>query len=412
MNRIPYQVLRTLLITTVLNVSGAPIWAAESDRELLVMTSYPDAMVSRFEAAFESMYPQFDMTVLWRQSADAMSWLELQNHGGVDVYWAPSAGNFERLADAGEFAVLANSDLPFLLGKTTLRHPKGLYAASELAGYGIALNPQRLTELDLPAPETWRELSLPAWRGQLVLPAPTVGFAPVMIDIILQTYGWDAGWNLWRALAANADFSTRGGSFVTDGVGSGRYAAGVTIDFFATTAMAAGEAIDFVYPAFNGFNPAHIAVMADTGARSAANAFVDFVLSDAGQALMMHPDIRKLPVRPHVYDSQPTYPNPFLMTEQSDFSYDNKLGAQRLDLVAVLFEEMIMAHHALLRTAADASLWLQANPASVISESEAMSLAPLFERTSRQDSLRDAQRQQLRSQWRSSAGEVYRALIK
>ncbi|MCB5183750.1 hypothetical protein LG201_00840 [Methylobacillus gramineus] len=73
--------------------------------KVVVMTSYPQEVVSQFEAAFEKQYPQYKLEVLWRQSRDAMAYFKSAHHP-VDVYWTPAQRNFVQLEQMHAFQPL------------------------------------------------------------------------------------------------------------------------------------------------------------------------------------------------------------------------------------------------------------------------------------------------------------------
>lgn len=332
--------------STLLNAAPA------TPTTVVVMTSYPEEMMTRVEDGFTQAYPQYRLQILWRQGFDALPYLLQADQGGVDVYWAPSPGNFARLAKAGSWQPLGISldGLPAQIGGLALRDPRALYQATELAGYGFALNAATLTELQVPTPRDWPDLLDPRLRGRVALPDPgRVGFAPVLLDIVLRAYGWERGWALWSELAGQARLVTRGGTLVSDEVSSGRAAVGLSIDFFVASAKANGEPVSFVYPAHGGLNPAHIAITAHSQAPEGARAFAQFVLSTQGQALLADADIRKLPVRPSVYAQLPAdYHNPFVAAQQGAYAYGNGSARERLALVSSLFTQWLgMPHDAL-----------------------------------------------------------------
>lgn len=395
--------------------------ATEAPSPVVVMTSYPDSMVSRFEAAFEQAFPQYQIQVIWRQSADALDWLRQPGQGGVDVYWAPSPRNFVVLADENAWQPLgaAAQHIPSYVGQTQLHDAQNMYVAAELAGYGFVINHQVLQSEGLSPPTEWTDLADPGWADLLVIPDPRVGFAPVMIDIVLQAYGWEQGWDLWRRVSANARFADRGASFISDEILSGRAGAGVSIDFFAASAIAGGAGLDFVYPGRSGLNPAHIAITRDAENLEAARAFVSLVLSQAGQQLLAHPDIRKLPVLPAAYQGlAPGYHNPFAAAEQGNYRYDSAAGQPRLALVSALFEETIVANHDRLRDVLTRMHMLRSRDVDVSSteqmlngllpldETEAAALVWVFDRTAEPDAQREREQQQLRQRWRDHAATV------
>jgi ABC-type Fe3+ transport system substrate-binding protein len=326
---------------------------ARADDALVVMTSYPEAVVNQFEAAFAKRHPEYPITIRWRMPDDALATLQSPDHGGIDVYWSPATRNFAALAVAGALQrlTLDRQVLPRSIGTFPIADAQDRYTASEIAGYGLFVNADYLTRHRLPEPHDWQDLAAPAFAGHVAFPVPArIGYAPMLVEGWLQVYGWEAGWTLVSELAAGARLVDRRGNFITDEVSSGRAGVGLTMDFFAASALAGGAPGRFVYPAPVFYNPAHIGILAGAPHPEAARAFVDFVLSDEGQRLLFHPDIRKLPVRPAVYADAPAgYHNPFTVPAAA---YDLALGDARRDVDAALFEVAITHRKAQL-----AALW-------------------------------------------------------
>ena len=96
----------------------------------------------------------------------------------------------------------------------------------------------------------------------------------------------DLGWRFFEAMKAGEAQAVRGNGAVLKAVASGEKAYGVLVDFMAFTARAKGSPIGFVFPKEG--VPAvtePVAILKSTANPAAAKAFVDFVLSDAGQKL-------------------------------------------------------------------------------------------------------------------------------
>lgn len=322
-------------------------------QKVVVLTSYPQEVITPFEAAFERSNPQYRLEILWRQSRDAMAFLH-RPHDAIDVYWTPAQQNFATLKKEGAFRRLDIDleGLPDKIGGFRISDADGYYVASETAGYGMAYHPGELQRLGLPEPSDWKSLTAPEYGGHVVFPIPSkVGFAPMLVDTLLQGYGWDEGWSVLEGLAANAKLADAGATFISDDVGSGRVAVGATMDFFAVSAIANGKPLRFAYPQKVGYSPAHLAIFRDAENPDGARAFARFVLSDQGQKLLFHPDIRKLPVRPAVYADKPAgYFDPFAAAQRASYSYDLDAGLARQELVAALFDALITRPHEALQT--------------------------------------------------------------
>lgn len=328
--------------------AGRPAWSAP--RPVVVMTSFQDELVSRFESAFEKAHPEYRLQVIWRMPHDAAPYLRQPAQGGVDVYWAASPRTFVSLAQDGTWRKLLvdRAGLPEQVGNTPLADDQGFYAATEMAGFGFAVSPAALTARKLAAPKDWIDLADPQWAGQIALPIPArVGFAPPIVEIVLQAYGWERGWALWSQIAANAVLVDHGATFVTDEVASGRCALGVSIDFFVNSAIANGAALQFVYPGHTGVNPAHAAITTSSPNPAGARAFVEFLLSQSGQTILAHPDIRRLPARPSAYEGLPGgYFNPFAAAAAGGMQFDGEAARPRLGLSSAVFQQMLVQPHA------------------------------------------------------------------
>ncbi|MDD5365625.1 MAG: extracellular solute-binding protein [Gallionellaceae bacterium] len=341
---------RRLLAGLAAVLVAPPLLAAEARRTVRVLTAYPDAVVSRFEAAFEAAHPEYRLQVVWRMPHDAQPYLEQPGQNGVDVFWSASPRVFSALARSSRLQKLNldTTGLPDRIGNAPLADPDGYTRCTEMAGYGFVVNPGALAGLGLPAPADWSDLADARYAGRIALPIPArVGFAPPMVEIVLQALGWQAGWALWSEIAGNSVLLDRNSTFVTDEVASGRLPVGLSIDFFVASAIANGAPVRFDYPRHGGINPAQVALPAEAPNPDGGRAFAQFVLSEAGQRMLAHPDIRKLPVRPSVYADLPAaYYNPFVAASLGAFDYDGETARTRLALSAALFEQVFVADHA------------------------------------------------------------------
>jgi ABC-type Fe3+ transport system substrate-binding protein len=327
----------------------APKSHAEKGR-VVVLTSYAEELSGRFQRAFEARHPGARVEILWRQSADALAYLRRGGIREIDVYWTPSPRNFALLKAEGHLAKLAVDPeaLPPTLAGFPISDPDGHYVAFELAGYGIAYNPEAVRKLGLSPPQDWRDLAHPAYRGQVQLPIPgRVGFAPVLIEAVLQGDGWREGWAVLAGIAANAEFGGGDRAPEADDIVSGRKAARMTIDFFAAPAARRkdpGPGLPaFVYPPRTAYNPAQVAISAAAPHPEAARLFVDFLLSREGQELLLDPDVRRLPVRKEIYAAHPEISaRPFA---PDNLAYSDALSRARQGLVAALFEVALVEPH-------------------------------------------------------------------
>lgn len=316
-----------------------------SAKPLNVMTSYPQPVVAVIQEAFEQAHPDTQLNILWRRPADAHRIL-LQPDADVDVLWLPSVRTFMALKAADRFQPITwdQQALPVYLDQSAISDPEGHYVAVELAGYVLFFEPEALAKAGLNAPQRWQDLITPAWANQLLLPIPAqVGFAPLLIDQLLQAEGWQAGWNQWQQIAANSQLVGGEGPFITEKVLRGQALVGLTMDFFATTTINNEARGAFIYPQQTAFNPAHAAILKTSQNTEQAQQFISYLLSEAGQSLLLHPDLGKLPVRPSVYAQAPDLQNPFSGAIKNN--YDPTIGLSRRGFNAAVFDAAITDNH-------------------------------------------------------------------
>ncbi|MDR0587840.1 MAG: extracellular solute-binding protein, partial [Burkholderiales bacterium] len=201
----------SLLMGLMMGVMGMTGFAAAAlaadpqDYKVVVLTSYQEDVTTRFQKAFEDAHPGTRVEILWRHSADALSYLRRGGIIDIDVYWTPAPRNFITLKKEGKLAKLPKALTEFL--PPSLVDADNYFAAFELAGYGIAYHPEALRSLNVAPPKDWSDLVNPLLRGRVQMPIPgRVGFAPVMIEAVLQSKGWEKGWADLAAIAANARF--------------------------------------------------------------------------------------------------------------------------------------------------------------------------------------------------------------
>lgn len=340
------RLLAAAALATASGFASSPAFAQDTPQgKLVVMTSYSDAMTALYKSAFERSHPGVQIEIFRERSNDAMRTLRQPDQGKVDVYWAAAQRNFVALAKNGAFRHLdiPLAGLPIGIDGFPISDPAFYYAAFELAGYGFAVNPERLKEKGLPEPRDWTDLTDPAWQDEIILPRPSkIGFAPMMIEIVLQSYGWERGWCILHAIGANAQLLGEHGSNIADDIGKGRASVGLSLDFLIRAASAKGAPIRFIYPGIGGYSPGQVAIMRQAPHAKDAEAFVSFVLSPEGQKLLFDPAIRRLPVRPSVYADKPEgYFDPFMAKPAMPFVFNATHALARQNLDKLLFDALI-----------------------------------------------------------------------
>jgi phosphoglycerate transport regulatory protein PgtC len=230
------------------------------------------------------------------------------------------------------------------VGAYPVNDPDGFYVGFAASGYGVMYNTRYLRANSLPVPKEWDDLKKPIYFGHVGISAPSrSGTTHLTVETILQGEGWDKGWASLSEIGGNlAQVSDR--SFgVPDAVNSGQYGLGIVIDFFGLSAKASGFPVEFVYPSVTAIVPANVGIIANAKNQKAAEAFVEFLLSEEGQQILLDPKIQRLPVRLATYDKAPAgYPNPFRDSRLgAALNFNVDVSEARYELVNSLYDRLI-----------------------------------------------------------------------
>lgn len=316
-----------------------------ADSRLVIVTSFPKDLTAPYAQAFEKKYPGTKVEVQNRNTAAAVTFIRETKSNPPDLMWASAP-------DA--FAVLKNDNLlqkyqpkakgiAQKVGAYPVNDPDGFYVGFAASGYGIMYNTRYLKANKLVAPKEWGDLKKAAYYRHVGISAPSrSGTTHLTVETILQGEGWDKGWATLLEIGGNlAEVSDR--SFgVPDAVNSGQYGVGIVIDFFGLSARASGFPVEFVYPSVTAIVPANIGIIANAKNQKTAEAFIEFLLSEEGQQILLDPKIQRLPVRLATYKKAPSgYPNPFTDSRLKGIPFNSELSEGRYELLNSLFDRLI-----------------------------------------------------------------------
>jgi ABC-type Fe3+ transport system substrate-binding protein len=341
--------IRALLAASALVLSGAATFgpAAAQTGKVTVVTSFAKDVTDPFKKAFEKAYPGAALEVQNRNTNAAVKFIEeTKSNNQTDLMWASAPDAFEVLKGKSllqKYTPKATG-IPDKIGAFPINDPEGHYFGFAASGYGIMWNTRYAQANKLPEPKEWQDLAKPAYFDHVSIAAPSrSGTTHLTIETILQGEGWDKGWRTIKEMAGNFRQVTERSFGVPEAVNSGQVGFGIVIDFFAFSAQASGFPVKFVYPSVTTIVPANVAIVANAPNRAGAEAFVEFLLSPAGQEVLLEPSIRRLPINPAVYAKAPAdYPNPFKDPSLgARVKFDVDVSEKRTNVVDTLFDQII-----------------------------------------------------------------------
>jgi ABC-type Fe3+ transport system substrate-binding protein len=327
-------------------------------KELVIVTSFPKELFENYKKAFEAKYPGINVVINSKQTNAGVTYLrETKAKPEADIFWVSAPDAFQTLKNDGLLEKYAPpkeimAKIPSKIGNFPVHDPDGAYFGFAVSGYGLMWNKNYLKGHKLPAPKEWTDLANPKYHGHLVISAPSrSGTTHLTIEVILQAYGWEKGWNLLLNAGGNMGAITERSFGVPEAVISGQYGIGVVIDFFGLSGIASGQPVDFIYPSLTSVVPASVGIVKGAPNMENAKTFVNYLLSEPGQMLLFTPDIARLPVVPDLYLKGPSnYPNPF-KTKMGGVDFNDRLSSGRRDIVNSLYDHIITFRHNELKAA-------------------------------------------------------------
>lgn len=349
--------------------------------ELVIISPHWEGVKIEFDRAFQQHYRQKygrEIKISWLDiggTSDILRYIRSEYSQkpegiGVDLFFG---GGIEPYTALKELGLLARYPVPSEIlqnlapeiNGVPLYDPDFTWYAATMAGFGIMYNKNVLRRLHLPTPQTWADLADPAvfsWVGSA--DPRKSGSVHMAYEIILQAYGWQRGWEIITGLCANVRGFNAYGAQIPKDVAVGEVAYGMTIDSYAWAQVNTygAENIGFVIPTdLSVVNGDAIAILRNPAHAHAAQAFVDFVLSEAGQKLWILAkgdpegpqefELDKFSVLPQLYDKikgrTAVQMNPFEW--KSNFRYDPVKGAERWTVVNDLMGSLIIEPHPYLK---------------------------------------------------------------
>lgn len=328
--------------------------------KISVVTSYSKDLTDPIKKAFEAATPGVTLDVQNRNTNAGVKFLEeTKSNNQVDLFWASAPDAFEALKGKSLLQTYKPkaTGIPDKIGQFSINDPQEYYFGFAASGYGIMWNERYVKANKLPEPKEWSDLAAAPYFDHVSIAAPSrSGTTHLTIETILQGEGWDKGWATIKAMAGNFREVTERSFGVPEAVNSGQVGYGVVIDFFAFASQASGFPVKFVYPSVTTIVPANVGIVANAPNKAGAEAFIEFLLSPAGQTILFDPGIRRLPVNPAVYDKAPAgYPNPFTDPRLNAMvNFNVKTSEVRTNVVDALFDQLITFQLADLKAATKA----------------------------------------------------------
>ena len=281
---------KTLLAAVAALVAGAAL--AQPTGRLVLYTSQPNADAQRTVDAFMAAHP--GVTVDWVRdgTTQVMAKLSAEFEAGApqpDVLLIADSVTMEGLKAQGR--LMAHPEADVSAYDPAIMDADRTWFSTKLITTGIAYNTAAPAR-----PTSYRDL--PPLAGQFAMPSPLTSGAAT-IHMVALTGRDDLGWKFYEDLAEGGALAQGGNGAVMTAIASGEKLYGFLVDFLVIREKAKGAPVEFVFPV-EGVSAVTepVAILSTAKNPEAARAFVDFLLSPAGQQLAA--DMGYLPAHPAI----------------------------------------------------------------------------------------------------------------
>ncbi|MHC4220201.1 MAG: ABC transporter substrate-binding protein [Planctomycetota bacterium] len=355
---------------------------------LIIITPHNEQIRYEFGGAFETWHAERygeRAHVVWSVPGGATEILRMlrSRHATADLLFGGGPWVHEQLKGAPAISAPVDFDDEWLtsvygenaIGDGRLYDPQKHWFGTALSSFGIVFNRDALAELGVPEPRSWEDLADPRLMGWVALADPArSGSITTLFETILRYRGWDEGWAILRRAGANARGFSASALEAPMDVSLGDAAAGLCIDFFgryqAQAIRSAGgrPRVGYVDPAGEtSIDADPISMLAGAPRPDLARRFIEFCLTEPGQALWQFPvdsnrndglgprafELRRMPILRSMYDAHLDR----FVDRVDPYALARATGNAEADIrpyIDVLFGAMVIDHHHELQAAWEA----------------------------------------------------------
>jgi iron(III) transport system substrate-binding protein len=231
----------------LLGASGA---ALAQKTQLLVYTALETDQLKAYEQGFYKEVP--DVEIRWVRDSTGVITAKLlaeKANPQADAVMGVAASSLALLDRNGMLEPYAPINLDSIMAKYRDSKNPPAWFGMDVWGATVCFNTVEAKKRNIPKPETWKDLTKPAYKGQVVMPNPAssgTGFFDVTAWLTL--WGEKGGWEYMDKLHENIAQYTHSGSKPCNQAAQGEFVVGISFEYRANTNKAKGAPIDLVFP--------------------------------------------------------------------------------------------------------------------------------------------------------------------
>ncbi|WP_434138133.1 ABC transporter substrate-binding protein [Photobacterium leiognathi] len=301
---------------------------AQPTQNLVILTTFSETGLRPVLDAFKEKHPQSDVQVIQRREASGLRLLSQKKHD-IDIIISSSPTFFQPLIKTQKL-------LPF--GKAKARQNQQQLSEDIISfghtGFGLLWNQHYLAKNNLPIPTNWSDLAQPDYFHHISISSPyRSNTTHLMIESILQEYGWENGWRLLYQMGGNLASVETNAFALSEAISRGLIGVGPVIDSYARHYKEQFSYIDFSYQPKSPLLPNYVAIVKNNYQSRFAEDFVNLLLAQECD--------NQTATYEHLIHPKQIKHDDFIKKTFNRKSLDYHIIQQRSGLVKHLFEQTI-----------------------------------------------------------------------
>lgn len=223
-------------------------WAQKT--QLLVYTALETDQLKAYEQGFYSEVR--DVEIRWVRDSTGVITAKLlaeKANPQADVVMGVAASSLALLDTNGMLQPYAPLNLDAIMMKYRDQKNPPAWFGMDVWGATVCFNTVEAKKRNLPKPESWRDLTKPIYKGQIVMPNPaSSGTGYFDVAAWLTLFGEKNGWAYMDRLHENMAMYTHSGSKPCNQAATGEFVMGISFEYRGNTNKAKGAPIELVFP--------------------------------------------------------------------------------------------------------------------------------------------------------------------
>jgi iron(III) transport system substrate-binding protein len=250
--RMKLHLKRAAVVTALGLMLAGPSLAQKT--QLTVYTALETDQIKAYETGFNRVNPNIELK--WVRDSTGVITAKLlaeKANPQADVVMGVAASSLALLDSQGMLIPYKPLNLDAIMSQYRDKKNPPAWFGMDVWGATVCFNTVEAQKKNLPKPETWKDLTKPIYKGQIVMPNPAssgTGYFDVTAWLTLwgDDNGKGGGWKYMDALHQNIAQYTHSGSKPCNMAGTGEYVMGISFEYRANTNKAKGAPIDLVFP--------------------------------------------------------------------------------------------------------------------------------------------------------------------